>query len=635
MFGVTGLYDAAIDTDEERDPPKSPTAVTFPVFDVPRKPVNWDCPASLPDFESVYTKVNNPKAVRQGHVDLLNIQIQESCSFNDMVPFKADGESYLPPANPAPLKQDSSAANEVADKERKLYDYRLTELRLDNETGFGSLSGQRISGIKRPQVSYTRSFWMGLESMSPYWDCSLDNYYTTTTPVEDTKPSKRPRLGGDSDDEKEATAVQSESELTVREEEVTFAGEDVDDSAHAAATGPSSSSNDRMKSASTELRPKLTTTMRYKGRRTHTGREMPDMFREKTVIAFVEAIVWPFKSALKPPRNNPVVQFGRFQFPVRQNATVNLMPTDRDKARKGWITGPIMGVQVRPELDFSQPGTDENNIGEKASSRLDQVREISGLLQLAQERRREGKTEVIPGEGKWWTTTPRWGGGPPLNPPNYFKDVAQQAIQEVMNGTLTANEADRRIASSTPESIRRWANIRKSSPKWDSRTEYKAVGKDPNSPFDEVFMVSSLNHHICILKLSIHGTYTDTLSSGRFPDSIPAENKWCQPIMQRSQWFDLFDVEQRVLAFRMLWGVMTYLTRTMEGDEEESKAAEIKTAEMKAAETMVQATEKEGQTPEKEGQTTEKEAMVADKEAVVAEKGVPVGEDPQPQNMGI
>ena len=31
--------------------------------------------------------------------------------------------------------------------------------------------------------------------------------------------------------------------------------------------------------------------------------------------------------------------------------------------------------------------------------------------------------------------------------------------------------------------------------------------------------------------------------------------------MQRSEWFDLFDMEQRLEAFRGLWGVMAYLTR--------------------------------------------------------------------------
>lgn len=77
-------------------------------------------------------------------------------------------------------------------------------------------------------------------------------------------------------------------------------------------------------------------------------------------------------------------------------------------------------------------------------------------------------------------------------------------------------------------------------------------------------MVSSLNHHIAILKLTVHVAYVDYLMSGVIPDPAPDDVLWCKPKLQRSQWFDLFNMEQRVEAFRGLWGVMAYLTRKPE-----------------------------------------------------------------------
>jgi len=78
-------------------------------------------------------------------------------------------------------------------------------------------------------------------------------------------------------------------------------------------------------------------------------------------------------------------------------------------------------------------------------------------------------------------------------------------------------------------------------------------------------MVSSLNHHISFLKLTFHVAYVDYLVSGDMPNPRPKNADWCRPRLQRSQWFDLFEVEQRVEAFRGLWGVMAYLMRETDG----------------------------------------------------------------------
>ena len=74
-------------------------------------------------------------------------------------------------------------------------------------------------------------------------------------------------------------------------------------------------------------------------------------------------------------------------------------------------------------------------------------------------------------------------------------------------------------------------------------------------------MVSCLFHHVSILKLTIHDAYTEYLTTGSMPEQTPAEEDWCSPKLERTEWYDLLDQEGRVEAFRSIWGVMEYLNR--------------------------------------------------------------------------
>lgn len=74
-------------------------------------------------------------------------------------------------------------------------------------------------------------------------------------------------------------------------------------------------------------------------------------------------------------------------------------------------------------------------------------------------------------------------------------------------------------------------------------------------------MLSSMYHHVSIVKLRVHSAYIDYITDGTLREPVPADPQWCQPVLQRSQWFDLFDIKQRVEAFRCLWGVMCYSAR--------------------------------------------------------------------------
>ena len=78
-----------------------------------------------------------------------------------------------------------------------------------------------------------------------------------------------------------------------------------------------------------------------------------------------------------------------------------------------------------------------------------------------------------------------------------------------------------------------------------------------------------MNHHISILKLRVHAAYIGYLTNGQWPDHIPEDEAWNEPLLQRSPWYDLFDKEQRVEAMRGIWGAMTYQMRATSNSDVE------------------------------------------------------------------
>jgi hypothetical protein len=159
-------------------------------------------------------------------------------------------------------------------------------------------------------------------------------------------------------------------------------------------------------------------------------------------------------------------------------------PTDRIKARQGWLEGPLFGVQCRPETRFE--GQDD--------AVLDTVRELGGLLLLAQERAREGRKERRAGEGKWWTERPRWGGGPggEIGEAAGASDAAPSEApvkaeeKETPAARLRSRDLKERATSRRPSPAEIWKVLRPGGPLWDPKIAYEAIGKHPKSDWDEV-----------------------------------------------------------------------------------------------------------------------------------------------------
>lgn len=289
---------------------------------------------------------------------------------------------------------------------RTAFETQLAEVQLDNDTAIRALTRTTKPGGIKPRLSYMRKFWEGAESVASYWDTSADQYYEA--PLSGAKSdgdennAKRQRM----DSEHEGLAVTTSSRPSNRAESPladSLSREtpdvDMDETTTEAASNP----------GAPESPLHQTTRTRYKGRRTAAGKDMPDQFRGDMVKGFVHGVFLAFGAQVVPPRNAPHLQINRLNIPVRQTAAVYRVPRDRQRARGGFLQGPLLTVQCRPDIDFY--GDNLSTKRRETKSRLDAMRELGGLLQLGQERQRQGKTQEQPNEGAWWTTVPRWGGG--------------------------------------------------------------------------------------------------------------------------------------------------------------------------------------------------------------------------------
>lgn len=79
----------------------------------------------------------------------------------------------------------------------------------------------------------------------------------------------------------------------------------------------------------------------------------------------------------------------------------------------------------------------------------------------------------------------------------------------------------------------------------------------------QIYMISSINHHIAILHLRVHRRYLDVLSTGESACTTDADpdQPWHILKLQRTRWYDLLDPTDRVEALKGVWTLFHYQLR--------------------------------------------------------------------------
>lgn len=453
--------------------------------------------------------------MKHEHLSLFNISFQSPLPLDQ---FFADTPvpAYLPleTSDDQPQDQDAKPSQgELLSNGRPVptqrdFQIRVNELQLDNQKAFSALSRMAAPGQTPPRLVHLRRFWDGLDNMAYYWDSSQDQYIpphpTVETETSHSYPAHRLSPGDGA-----STAHLHEPKKKAKMGHIpSWEPSDSTKGIHPAfeifrLTGnelpslptrtnqprspPAAKAANRPASAEATDTPSSV----YKGNRIGTGKGMPEQYRIDTVRAFMEAICWAFGVSLSPHRKQPVLSIGNVRFPVRVTNAAWKAPADRLKARAGWLEGPILGIQVRPEVDFT---ADDAGI-------LDALRELGGLIYTAQERARDGQTERKPGEGSWWTTVPRWGGGP-------GGEIGEARGEDSGDGVIQREAEEKRKQKDLPRerasslqgrlgglsskprkklnAIETWKELKPGTGSWDPRVHYQAIGKQEGSDWDDV-----------------------------------------------------------------------------------------------------------------------------------------------------
>ena len=265
--------------------------------------------------------------------------------------------------------------------------------------------------------------------------------------------------------------------------------------------------------------------------------------------------------------------------PIRHNASVYRTPKDSKKARKGVVEGPLLAVSCRDVHLFRGKGEEE---GKSSGEVYDMLMETGLALMTAQRRMREGRAEKTGSAGRWWFERRRWGGGTGKLP-SIIQVTANIVDMYVLGKQISLVEASSLSKKARPgDDVTRvpekYIKLDRPARTWEKNVEYMQIGRDKRSQYDDIYVVSSLNHHISILRFRVGQQYTEFITSGGSATSntsaaegtASSEQPWFILSVQRSRWYDLLKAEDRGEAMRGLWGVLAWLMRNTNGEGEEN-----------------------------------------------------------------
>jgi hypothetical protein len=298
---------------------------------------------------------------------------------------------------------------------------------------------------------------------------------------------------------------------------------------------------------------------------------MPSEYRQNLLNAFIKLVAYDFGCNVSMARVEPRLHLtspaGRKQ---RKSYTpsnchfVYQSPMTRETARAGLVYGPVAAVSARPTVNFITPDAE-------SAQALDLAREVLAGLITAQHRSREGKKEVRFGHGQWWTTKQRWGGGGggPIGR-EIEKDALNTDNQPAPDSTDSRNGPVNKKARKTMPIYDNYRMVRPPPSAWDRRAKYEAIGRVNGDSCDDIFVISSLFHHVSILRVRVPMRLLEVLDGSPEPD--PTKRSWAKVQAWRSPWYDFFDVEQRIAAMQLVWAVVAYQMRKDEDSVEDGKS---------------------------------------------------------------
>lgn len=340
-----------------------------------------------------------------------------------------------------------------------------------------------------------------------------------------------------------------------------------------------------------------------------SGNQMPPEYRQNIVSSFLKLVAYDFGCNVSATRceprlymTNPAVPTPSARAEVRKSSYfsssctfVFRTPRTREAARAGYVEGPLVAVSARHSVSF--PPSEDSGVADSEAV-VDLARELIAAIITAQHRARQGKAEKRIGEGEWWTTRPRWGGGtggPIGREVEAMSGGTEEAVVQQDKGLPTESPTSSGGASSSRPSARpmplgtgvaaskgpkrqkkdgplpiydNYRMVRPPAATWDHKTRYEAIGRRHGADFDDIFLVSALFHHISILRVRVPDRLLHVLEGAVDEPSASGHPSWGSLEVWRTCWYDLFKPEDRVTALQFVWSMMAFLMRQNEAEEQ-------------------------------------------------------------------
>jgi hypothetical protein len=244
---------------------------------------------------------------------------------------------------------------------------------------------------------------------------------------------------------------------------------------------------------------------------------------------------------------------------------------DPQEARSGLVDGPVLGLQIRNEHAFralSDPAAALKKRRKKLMAAA-LAAKVPPTAEEEAERKKKAEKEKARAERR-----AKRGGGSSSSSSSEKeeKEIVGEMKEEVEElgdeGILVLQDdgAALDVVGVTREiaALLSMAQLRAREGETERKTRFRAIGKVEGSYWDDVYMVTSMHHHVSVSHLRVSKPYLRFLKTGKLPNKnhpFIKEGGWEKLHLRKTKYYSLMVPEERVKAARDVVTVLKWVTR--------------------------------------------------------------------------
>lgn len=482
-------------------------------------------------FYSYFAKIRRATDVTPQHLDLLNLSVSYDVPVEELV---GGSTEWIP--------RDGDGDETWAERQR--------ELLIEN-----SVANEVMARIRRDvKLGHMYKFFQSLEMVAPY-------YGTPEECVEYAAEQLKKEEEGQRDQHKKQHEAVASAVDKMEIDDSPVPNDNGKRPASEEAAGTAKKDRASPESDADDLPDKVKKEDTF---------SMPERFRDDLVKNFVEPICWGHGVRVYPPRAAPKLHVRNSKFSIHLNYHIHWTPLDPQEARSGLVDGPVLGMQIRHEHSFralSDPAAALKKRRKKLMAAA-LAAKVPPTAEEEAERLKKAEKDKARAERR-----AKRGGASAAKEEKAEKAIEDEMKEEIEDLgddgilVLDTDGAALDVVGVTREiaALLSMAQLRSQEGETEKKVRYRAVGKVEGSYWDDVYMVTSLHHHVSISHLRVSKPYLRFLKTGKLPTNLEhpfiKEGGWEKLHLRKTKYYSLMVPEERVKAAREFVTVLKYVTR--------------------------------------------------------------------------